>query len=1099
MPLLSLLTGGLLGGEKSCRLAFDATGDLAAAYRSFRRFQELNHAVMADMARLQTRQAMGEGAEPIGRVLRRFRAGLGELAGALEELTPRQTVRLRERLAAIDREISAAWRQDAAAVESDPLVIDFDRLSREDVRRVGGKAAHLALAARLAGVEAPDGFALTTRGLAQVLDETPGLRERLDARMESVSLDDAAGLERASAEMVQAVMAARLPEALAREVAAGCGRLAARRGVAVERLRLAARSSAVGEDGESSFAGQFESILNVSAAELPDAILKTLASAYSPRAISYRLRLGLEVSDAPMAVAVVEMIAPEAAGVLYTADPVDSSSRDGRRVWTLAAVRGLGDVLVSGRAQPDEWRLDPATGQALDYRPGRPERTGDKQSSPVLDEPERAAVWALGRAVERISGPDMGWREGIPLDMEWAVSGGTACLLQVRPLHLEARTDAGQDGPPDEDLAAELPSRAILATGGTAASSGMAAGRLYVLAEGRRLADAWPGAILVAPSAAPELAGGLGALRGVIAAVGSVAGHLASVARELRIPALFNLPDALSLPHGAPATLWADRGLVLEGCALPFDSRLGMSGRAPSDDGARSEAAASPIAGRFAAVMALVAPLNLTDPRAPGFAPEGCRTAHDVIRYAHETAMRAMFGLAGGLESSSRPTVVLRTRLPLRVVCADLGGGFRPGLTTCDRPTIEDVRSLPMRVLWRGFSHPGVSWAGSVAFSAGTFLELAAASATAELGPDRPGGDSFALLAAEYVNFNAKFGYHYSDIEAHCGPVAEENRVRLHFGGGAGGLVGKGLRVLFLSRVLERLGFLVTPEGDALEASLSGLTRKDTEAVLDQLGRLLACSRLMDMAIADVSRVSGLVEHFMAGNYDFLGADETPFLPGYWTHVGVWRREAGESGDGHVVHDGADPGGGARAATALARAARRMLGAGAEAWLAARLTPDRRPLAISRQPEAGDGRFSLRMAIDPASGPAYPAGGLAFGVRDAGRYYALGLEKGRDGGLRAVLRLVSEDGAQELASAPAPSASPSSTDSERTLEVVVQGRRMTCHVDGREVFSAEGVLPVEGRLGLWAGTDAVVRFGDPVVLETKSSGMNSAYSNDPSS
>lgn len=181
------------------------------------------------------------------------------------------------------------------------------------------------------------------------------------------------------------------------------------------RGRVAVRSSALGEDGgEASFAGQYETVLDVEGREgVHRAVLRCLESADSDRAASYRERRTAQ-RDVAMNVIVQRMIAPRAAGVAFTADPVS-----GRRDCLIVdAVEGTGDALVSGRETPDHYRLS-QTGERLgaDLR-------GEE---PILDGVALRALAADALAAERALGG--------PLDLEWAIDGdGTIHWLQARPI-----------------------------------------------------------------------------------------------------------------------------------------------------------------------------------------------------------------------------------------------------------------------------------------------------------------------------------------------------------------------------------------------------------------------------------------------------------------------------------------------------------------------------------------------------------------------------------------------------------------------------------------------------------------------------------------
>jgi phosphohistidine swiveling domain-containing protein len=195
---------------------------------------------------------------------------------------------------------------------------------------------------------------------------------------------------------------------------------------------VAVRSSALGEDGEAaSFAGQYESILDVSGEEaLARAVEACLASAASARAAAYRRTHEATAGPVAMAVVVQRMVDAAAAGVVFTADPV--SGRRDRMV--VNAARGRGDALVSGRIAADEYVLSPG-GDRLEAR-----IAGD---SAVLGE---AALRTLAAGAARAARA-----AGRPLDLEWAIDRAGACFwLQARPITTLGADDATDDAPPGD-------------------------------------------------------------------------------------------------------------------------------------------------------------------------------------------------------------------------------------------------------------------------------------------------------------------------------------------------------------------------------------------------------------------------------------------------------------------------------------------------------------------------------------------------------------------------------------------------------------------------------------------------------------------------
>jgi phosphohistidine swiveling domain-containing protein len=173
---------------------------------------------------------------------------------------------------------------------------------------------------------------------------------------------------------------------------------------------FAVRSSGVAEDGaEASFAGMYETVLNVSADQLAVATDRSISSAGTARVATYAP--AINGTDGRLAVIIQRMVAPVGAGVVLTADPITGD----RGTTVISAVRGIGDRLVSGEAIGDEWVV--IGGDAIPRR--QPEHAIDRrQVIQVASEARRIAA-----------------ARGAPQDIEWAIDGGgTLWILQARPM-----------------------------------------------------------------------------------------------------------------------------------------------------------------------------------------------------------------------------------------------------------------------------------------------------------------------------------------------------------------------------------------------------------------------------------------------------------------------------------------------------------------------------------------------------------------------------------------------------------------------------------------------------------------------------------------
>ncbi len=178
---------------------------------------------------------------------------------------------------------------------------------------------------------------------------------------------------------------------------------------------FAVRSSAVDEDGAThSFAGQLESFLNVSKEEVLEKIRMVWQSGFSDRIVSYREQAGLSLPPPVPAVLIQHMVPSETAGVAFSADPVS-----GRRgVAVVAAVRGLGETLVSGEKTGDSFYVD-RTYQII-------QRDVLDANDPTLNDSRVREVAKLAREAAS--------HFGRPQDIEWAMMGGRLFLLQSRPI-----------------------------------------------------------------------------------------------------------------------------------------------------------------------------------------------------------------------------------------------------------------------------------------------------------------------------------------------------------------------------------------------------------------------------------------------------------------------------------------------------------------------------------------------------------------------------------------------------------------------------------------------------------------------------------------
>jgi pyruvate,water dikinase len=308
-------------------------------------------------------------------------------------------------------------------------VLGFQEIDQAQVAVVGGKGAHLGELSRIEGIRVPDGYCVTTDAFQRIMAQAPSIDDRLD-RLSRLEPDDREAIRALSAEVRRTLEAIAIPDDLAAAITGPLARLG-------DHAAYAVRSSATAEDlPTASFAGQQDTYLNVVG---PAAILQHVsrcwASLFTERAVTYRLRNGFDHRKVQMAVVVQRMVFPQAAGILFTADPVTGN----RKVASVEAGFGLGEALVSGLVNADVYKV--RGGEvvartigtkrlAIHASPdgGTQERAiePERQDEPALTDAQVVRLAQLGRRIEA--------HFGRPQDIEWCLVDDDFQVVQSRPI-----------------------------------------------------------------------------------------------------------------------------------------------------------------------------------------------------------------------------------------------------------------------------------------------------------------------------------------------------------------------------------------------------------------------------------------------------------------------------------------------------------------------------------------------------------------------------------------------------------------------------------------------------------------------------------------
>jgi pyruvate,water dikinase len=766
-----------------------------------------------------------------------------------------------------DASVRATLESRLFVPEAD-IVVPLENVGEELADTVGEKIARLGSLKKLELCHVPEGFVITAYACRLFLDQS-GIVPMVERWRDGDESARTAGMAGLSSALRARLHEAALPKDLSRAVKKALDDLKQKGRFAA----LAVRSSAIGEDGELSFAGQYETRLGVPPADVPAAYRQVVSSLFSAGVMQYRMRGGLDPGEGLMAVACLAMVPARASGVVYTLDPGDPS----RKVLQISAARGLGRAVVEGSLAVDRFEVSREVPHEVLARSvaEKPEMYGVGRGGGV----ERIPVPAAERLVPAVSDEELQQLAGTALqierymkgaqDIEWAIDPeGRLFVLQSRPLRVETAPRAVS-----LDLA-EVTKRypVLLKNRGVVACRGVGAGPVRVV-EGAEEVDAVaPGVVLVARTSSPRLAAAVAHAAAVITDIGTPTSHLAAIAREFRVPAIVDAGNATqALKDAGEVTVDAEENVVYAGCVRELLEEQ-LLRRATFSD--------SPEFRLLRRVLRKIAPLNLKNPRGANFFPKYCFTYHDIIRFAHEKAMEE---LAEGHRLTPRPgdrsVRRLDLHVPLDLVVVDLGGGVTAGEERTLRP--EQVLSRPLQAVMEGLATEGVWATGPADMDLDGFMSsLTRSQVLTDQSATRP-DLNVAIVAADYLNLSLRLGYHFNIVESFFSESRNDNYIYFRFAGGVTEMTRRARRATLLRRILTAHDFIVGGAGDLVIGRVKKIPEDAMVDRLRMIGRLIGYTRQLDILLRDDGEVERFVSSFMEGKYGVVSG---------WDDGGTERR-----------------------------------------------------------------------------------------------------------------------------------------------------------------------------------------------------------------
>ncbi len=830
----------------------------ADLFRNFNSVLELNNRILTGIASMHSKlggdyifdtQYLRMATQDMEDLVRR-------LIGALDSMTPGKYIELYSSLGEISKNIQHELAGQPAL--PDRLMIAFSETTPKDYDLVGAKSYNLARISNLLEIKTPAGISITTRACKEYM-ESNGFNKIISA-IKHECMDGDKPLDQASAEISELILSGTIPPEVRKTLNEVRDQLSLN---SEKGLGLAVRSSAWGEDGNNSFAGIYESLINVRPDRLHEAYRTVLAAIYSPAAIRYRRRLNYRTRETLMAVSFQTMVDAKCSGVVYTLSP--TAPRDNTVI--ISSAWGLGSAIVAGESATDQFsvsREKPYEQLAVSIQrkekalrinpagPGTVEETVPEhlQTRSSLSSEEIKILVKTALRLEQYFKK--------PQDIEFAFDqDGELIILQSRPLRIQSPVDE-----PCASLIEELNNREKIISGkGDVAQQGIASGKVFIARNDSCLNDFPNGAILVVHHSSPSYAAILPRAGGLITDVGSPLGHLATIAREYRVPALLNTENATKiLSEGQIITMDAEQKTVYAG--ILHELHLYQ---------AKSESIDETYEYRLLRrILRQVEPLNLFDPADSNFNPAGCETFHDITRFVHEKAVEELIEINIGTSlDSSSPNGRLKLPVPLDLTIIDIGGGLKNIESEMDsgrfnRKTIEQdqVASAPMTAFIEGVTMAGVWQSSPVPVDFSSFMSSMTRTVSPQHADSTNIGRNLAVISDNYSHISLHLGYHFTIINCYVSENPADNYVYFRFAGGVTDAERRSRRARFLSEVLARLDFSITVRDDLVIARAKKISADDIMYRMMVMGILVAYSRQLDVSMINDSSIESYANDF---------------------------------------------------------------------------------------------------------------------------------------------------------------------------------------------------------------------------------------------
>jgi pyruvate,water dikinase len=727
------------------------------------------------------------------------------------------------------------------------LVLSIEEINKDSANNTGSKMANLGEIMNMEHLSVPHGFVITTSAYNLFLNHG-SLQRNISQQLQSVDIEDITMLGNASANIEKLIMQSSVPLELEKAILAGYQCLEEK---TEKDVKVSMRSSALGEDSEeASFAGQYHTELNVSSKELINSYKKVLARKYSPRAITYRFNKGFSDEDIVMCVGCVAMVEAVSSGVMYSRDPGDIHNNQ----IFINAVKGLGKSVVEGSTSPDLYvhsgkqpfqlikkeihAKDQETLTFSNKNLQTVKMPDTEKNLPAITDLQAQFLAKQAVMLEK--------HFQTPQDIEWTIEKNSQIkILQTRPLKQIIKEDNKY-----KDGSEIKVNNHVIISGGITVSPGVACGPAFIVNSDEEIYKFPRGSVLVAKKSLPKWAAILNKAAAIVTDRGGITGHLATVAREFGIPALFDTLEATSkIKNKSIITVdafarkvYAEKAEVLLK-ANPAQHTSIIKG--------------SPVYTTLKKMLKHISPLNLTDPKASNFTPDGCYTYHDITRLCHEKAVEEMFDYGKKNRNINTGKRLVANGLPTQWMLIDLGDGLK-GAVEKNSVVLENIASAPMLALWNGIT--AVEWDGPPPVDTKGLMSIKVESTMnrnlSSANQSNYSQNICAIISKNFCNLSCRFGYHYSVVQTFISNESRENYIKFCFKGGAADLTRKLRRMQLIKEILGKYDFQVQMNEDYMNATIEGYDKSFLTKRLKMIGYLTMHTRQLDMIMGNPGKVA---------------------------------------------------------------------------------------------------------------------------------------------------------------------------------------------------------------------------------------------------